>query len=512
MGSPHSDDGGERPVRKQLSKASIQSTPQDSAKETISSRKRSFEESRDTAEDHHEDGQSRKKRSREGTPNEPEQKQAGSKHESAGPQEVSNPVSSLSGTVPLGLEDQRPLDRAQEFHGFDQTNVPRHDESRLTSALDEREKLFEQLLKDDKPPAKQTPTSTTTAVMPSDDHSIQVPKKKRSREQLDVNPPNESEAASESVQKPVQAEPDEKNSTDVKEPEKKRHRDSSQEHETKSDKGFAGSAFAKSSLAAFAGSDKSPFGSIGASSPSVFKPADSGLSSFASASGSSGFGALGSGFSGVGGGFSAAAKTGGLTSFASPSIPAAFGETKPATLDEFKPTTLGAEESKDKDESDKEEAENEDNSTFEAEKTDERFYEQTMETGEEDEITYFSSKAKLFNFLDGEWKERGIGTFKLNGRKSSTDPEKIFSRMIMRADGNMRVMLNSSLFRGMNYGDSKNECPTSKQILLAGVENGRTVPLLLRLPNVESAEKLWAEIGKCIKNLPGDDEKADKEN
>jgi len=72
--------------------------------------------------------------------------------------------------------------------------------------------------------------------MPSDDHSIQVPKKKRSREQLDVNPPNESEAASESVQKPVQAEPDEKNSTDVKEPEKKRHRDSSQEHETKSDK------------------------------------------------------------------------------------------------------------------------------------------------------------------------------------------------------------------------------------------------------------------------------------
>lgn len=105
----------------------------------------------------------------------------------------------------------------------------------------------------------------------------------------------------------------------------------------------------------------------------------------------------------------------------------------------------------------------------------------TVETGEEEEITFFSSKSKLFNFLDGEWKERGIGTFKLNGRKSSTDPEKIFSRMIMRADGNMRVMLNSSLFRGMNYGDSKNECPTSKQILLAGVENGRTVPLLLRV-------------------------------
>lgn len=93
MGSPHSDDGGERPVRKQLSKASIEPTPQDSVKENTSGRKRSFEESRDNAEDYHEDGQVRKKRSRESTPDEPEQKQAGSKDESAGPQEVSIPVS-----------------------------------------------------------------------------------------------------------------------------------------------------------------------------------------------------------------------------------------------------------------------------------------------------------------------------------------------------------------------------------------------------------------------------------
>jgi Ran-binding protein 3 len=359
----------------------------------------------------------------------------------------------------------------------------------------------------DTPATKQTPTSTTVATMPSDDHSTQVLKKKRSREQLDVNASIDSEAATESAQKPAQTEPAEEKSTDVKEPEKKRHRDSSQEQETKTDKGFAGSAFATSSLAAFAGSDKSPFGSIGASTPSVFKPADSGLSSFASPSAGSGFGSFGGGFSGVGGGFSAAAKTGGLTSFASPSAPATFGETKPTALGESKPSTLGAEDAKDKDdESDKDDGEEEDNSTFEAEKTDKRFYEQTMETGEEEEITYFSSKSKLFNFLDGEWKERGIGTFKLNGRKSSTDPEKIYSRMIMRADGNMRVMLNSSLFRGMNYGDSKNECPTTKQILLAGVENGRTVPLLLRFSSVETAERLWTEIGKCIKNLPGEDE------
>ncbi|KAJ5150014.1 hypothetical protein N7448_001592 [Penicillium atrosanguineum] len=89
MESPRSDDGGERPVRKQLSKATIDSTPQDSTQENTSGRKRSFEESRDAAEYHTEDGQIRKKRSREGTPNSPEQKQAGSKDESAGPQEKS---------------------------------------------------------------------------------------------------------------------------------------------------------------------------------------------------------------------------------------------------------------------------------------------------------------------------------------------------------------------------------------------------------------------------------------
>lgn len=53
--------------------------------------------------------------------------------------------------------------------------------------------------------------------------------------------------------------------------------------------------------------------------------------------------------------------------------------------------------------------------------------------------------------------------------------------MIMRADGAGRVMLNSLIFKGMNYGDAKNEPPKSKQILLASIEEGRTIPLLLRV-------------------------------
>jgi hypothetical protein len=90
--------------------------------------------------------------------------------------------------------------------------------------------------KQDTPANKQNPTYTTNTTMPSDDHSTQVPKKKRSREQLDVSSSNDSEAVAELAPKPAQTEPSEEKSADAKEPEKKRHRDSSQEHETKTDK------------------------------------------------------------------------------------------------------------------------------------------------------------------------------------------------------------------------------------------------------------------------------------
>jgi Ran-binding protein 3 len=91
------------------------------------------------------------------------------------------------------------------------------------------------------------------------------------------------------------------------------------------------------------------------------------MSGFGSSS-TSGFGSLKSGFAGVGGGFAAAAKSGGLTNFASPNAPATLGG-EPKAL---KP--IGADESDDEG-SDNDEGE--ETSTFEADKTDERFYEQT---------------------------------------------------------------------------------------------------------------------------------------
>lgn len=51
----------------------------------------------------------------------------------------------------------------------------------------------------------------------------------------------------------------------------------------------------------------------------------------------------------------------------------------------------------------------------------------------------------------------------------------------MRADGVGRVVLNTPLFKGMTVGDASGKEPKSKQIHLASLESGRSVPILLRV-------------------------------
>ncbi|KAL1992172.1 hypothetical protein VTN49DRAFT_4204 [Thermomyces lanuginosus] len=299
------------------------------------------------------------------------------------------------------------------------------------------------------------------------------------------------------------------------------------------------SAFAASSIASFAGSEQSPFGALGSSTTSVFKSASSTATSTAEkpattgfaatargaspfAPGPSGFATLGaSGGSALGKGFGSGATGKPLTSFASKSGGSStFGGSK-----EAKPFGSAEEES------DKEEgSEQEQGGAFEEEqKKDERFYEQQIETGEEGEKTYFSCKAKLFHFTNGEWKERGLGTFKVNVRepedesteepsekeKEETEkgekekeeegkkeqPKKITARMIMRADGVLRVMLNSPIFKGMPVGDVSGAEPKGKQLNLASVEEGRTVPLLLRVGNPDLAKELYGVIKSIQERL-----------
>ncbi|OXH25489.1 ran-binding protein 3 [Cryptococcus neoformans] len=107
--------------------------------------------------------------------------------------------------------------------------------------------------------------------------------------------------------------------------------------------------------------------------------------------------------------------------------------------------------------------------------------EQDVTTGEEDEDTVFQARSKLFVNEKG-WKERGVGLLKLNVRRSDGSG----ARLVMRADGVLRLLLNSKLYKGLN--------PTveGKTVLmtLPNVGEKEMAIICLRMSNVKVAEEL----------------------
>ncbi|CAB3237412.1 unnamed protein product [Arctia plantaginis] len=73
-------------------------------------------------------------------------------------------------------------------------------------------------------------------------------------------------------------------------------------------------------------------------------------------------------------------------------------------------------------------------------------------TGEEDEITIFSSRAKLFRFIDKQWKERGIGEIKLLKHKSNGKV-----RVLMRREQVHKICANHIITSDMEIKPMKNE-------------------------------------------------------
>lgn len=278
---------------------------------------------------------------------------------------------------------------------------------------------------------------------------------------------------------------------------------------------------ATSGFGALAASSKpasSPFGSVTATAkPSITGLTSSTPSSFGSLSSkteskspfaaatSSGFGSLGGGLGGglaggLAGGFGSGGK---LTGFGGGSGPKITGlSDKPA-----KP--FGApKDDKDEEEGSGDDAGGEDKEkvlspTNEEDPKDERFYEQDVETGEENEETIFVCRAKLYNFVKvteskKEWKERGLGNLKVNVHKQSSkdDDEKSSkkARFVMRADGSHRVVLNSPIQKELKVGDVHGEKPTSGLILFMGTIDGNELEMLQLKMKQQNAEALWEKV------------------
>lgn len=238
---------------------------------------------------------------------------------------------------------------------------------------------------------------------------------------------------------------------------------------------------ANGATASTAAASSSTFGgSLG--QKSAFSAAPSSGSAFGQ--GASAFGKLGQTTSGFGSGFGGsgfgglAGSSGGLTSFASGKAGAKLGTAaKPA-----KPFGAPANEDDDDDDDGNDDEDNEDGDgsgiksplASEVEKQDERFYEQELETGEEDETTQFTCRAKLYNFStlpDGkkEWRERGFGTLRLNVKNTApgeTGPPQ--ARLLMRAEGSHRVVLNTGIKKDYKFGDGKGDKPVGGLMLFMG--------------------------------------------
>ncbi|KAJ1941670.1 hypothetical protein GGF37_003441 [Kickxella alabastrina] len=114
-------------------------------------------------------------------------------------------------------------------------------------------------------------------------------------------------------------------------------------------------------------------------------------------------------------------------------------------------------------------------------------------TFEEDETCLFTTKAKLFALVAGNWKERGGGQFKIN-RHNENHARR---RMVMRTDLTFRLILNSPMFSGM-----KAECER-KFVRFGCIDAETKLPttLALRFPNEAAAASAHAAI---VENIPRD--------
>ncbi|KAI8916896.1 hypothetical protein BC831DRAFT_148234 [Entophlyctis helioformis] len=214
--------------------------------------------------------------------------------------------------------------------------------------------------------------------------------------------------------------------------------------------GFFSSASRSDTHGSGNGSTSSPFASFASSaaSGSAFGSATASSESkpFGSGSGS-GFTSFASGHAS---GLSFGSAAAGSSSFASilstpSSTKSMFGAPKAKTQD----SKADRDDAGDDDEGDAEP--NEDGDTEEFGKYAQVTLEQKqVVTGEEDETTIHSSRCKLFVWDGENWRERGAGHLRIN-QKTSSAGSSGHARLVMRADGILRVILNVRIPAGMPH-------------------------------------------------------------
>ncbi|KAL0722709.1 hypothetical protein Bca4012_037308 [Brassica carinata] len=103
----------------------------------------------------------------------------------------------------------------------------------------------------------------------------------------------------------------------------------------------------------------------------------------------------------------------------------------------------------------------------------------STETGEENEKVAFSADSVMFEYLDGGWRERGKGEVKVNVSSSGGK-----ARLVMRAKGNYRLILNASLYPEMKLASMDKKGITFACVNSEGREGLSTFALKFKDPTI----------------------------
>ncbi|KAK7501509.1 hypothetical protein BaRGS_00007313, partial [Batillaria attramentaria] len=121
-------------------------------------------------------------------------------------------------------------------------------------------------------------------------------------------------------------------------------------------------------------------------------------------------------------------------------------------------------------------------------------------TGEEDESNVLQANGKLFVFdCDTQtWVERGRGTVRLNDMspRHPQNSHTFQSRLVMRTQGSLRVILNTKIWPGMNV-----ERASTKAIRITATDTDQAVRVFLIVTNPKDSENLLRAIDWRVQQL-----------
>lgn len=128
-----------------------------------------------------------------------------------------------------------------------------------------------------------------------------------------------------------------------------------------------------------------------------------------------------------------------------------------------------------------------------------RYDEVTVVTGEENESNVLQINAKLFTFdkTAGSWQERGRGNLRLNDREVDGVLQ---SRLVMRTQGSLRVILNTKVWAGMVV-----EHPSAKTVQTSAIDPDGIRVYLIQA-NAKDAEQLFSALDWRVATLKSAEE------